>query len=287
MSDAKHILVVANETVVGQALINAVQRHADQGEVSMHVICPQSAPRHGYVIHEGDVRMAAENRVAATVAQLAEAGIEATGEVMDPDPYSAITDALSERRYDAIIVSTHPETRSGWLREDLITRITNEVDCPVEHVVVDLDAEKDQATRTLVVANQTMGGQALIDQLRELSEEGPRRFIVVSPQSGEDDEIAHERLAATLKRLEDEGIRAIGQVTHPDPYTAIQNALDFYGIDEIVISTFPETRSGWLRGDLLDRVRTATSKPVHHVVSEGDGETAEPHDAQPNSGGQG
>ena len=48
-----------------------------------------------------------------------------------------------------------------------------------------------------------------------------------------------------------------------------QNALDFYGIDEIVISTFPETRSGWLRGDLLDRVRTGTSKPVHHVVSEG------------------
>lgn len=291
MSDAKNILVVANETVVGRELIEAVKRHADtlkgtgEGEVSVHVICPQSAPRHGYVIHEGDVRMAAENRVATAVAQLSEAGIEATGEVMDPDPYAAITDALSERRYDAIIVSTHPETRSGWLREDLITRVTNAVDCPVEHVVVDLDAEKDQVTRTLVVANQTVGGQALIDQLRELSEEGPRRFIVISPQSGEDTDEAHERLAATIKRLEEEGIRAIGQVTHPDPYTAIQNALDFYGIDEIVISTFPETRSGWMRGDLVGRVQTATSKPVHHVVSEGDGETAEPKEAHPASGG--
>ena len=284
MSDATNILVVANETVVGQALIDAVKRHADAGEVSVHVICPQSAPRHGYVIHEGDVRMAAENRVATAIAQLGEAGIEATGEVMDPDPWSAITDALGERRYDAIIISTHPETRSGWLREDLVGRVTNSVEIPVEHVVVDLDAEKDQATHTLVVANQTVGGQALIDQLRELSQEGPRRFIVISPQSGEDDEVAHERLAATLKRLEEEGIRAIGQVTHPDPYTAIQNALDFYGIDEIVISTFPETRSGWLRGDLVGRVRTATSKPVHHVVSEGDGETAEP---QPTAGGQG
>ncbi len=268
MSDVTNILVVANETVIGQALIDAVKRHADEGEVSVHVICPQSAPRHGYVIHEGDVRMAAENRVATTVAQLAEAGIEATGEVMDPDPYSAITDALGERRYDAIIVSTHPETRSGWLREDLISRVTNEVDCPVEHVVVDLDAEKDQATRTLVVANQTVGGQALIDQLRQLSEEGPRRYIVISPQSGEDEDIAHERLAATIARLEEDGIRAIGQVTHPDPFTAIKTALDFYGVDEVVISTFPETRSGWLREDLVGRVESSTDKPVHHVVSE-------------------
>ena len=269
MTDAQNILVVANETVVGQELIDAVKRHSDQGPVAVHVICPQSAPRHGYVIHEGDVRMAAENRVATAIARLAESGIEATGEVMDPDPFSAITDALHERSYDEIIVATHPETRSGWLREDLITRVTKEVDVPVEHVVVDLDAEADQATRTLVVANQTMTGQALIDQLHELAEEGPRRFIVISPQSGEDEDSAHERLAATLKRLEEEGMRAIGQVTHPDPFTAIKNALDFYGIDEIVISTFPETRSGWLQGDLVGRVQTSTSKPVHHVVSEG------------------
>ena len=128
-------------------------------------------------------------------------------------------------------------------------------------------------------ASVALGGQALIDQLKALNEEGPRRFVVISPQSGEGDEQAADRLARTLERLESEGIKAIGQVTHPDPYTAIQNALDFYGIDEIVISTFPETRSGWLRGDLVGRVQTATSKPVHHVVSEGDGETAEPQEA--------
>ena len=69
------------------------------------------------------MRDAAENRLAMTIAQLKEAGIEATGEVMDPDPYSAIMDALGERDYDEIIISTHPETRSGWLRQDLITRV--------------------------------------------------------------------------------------------------------------------------------------------------------------------
>ena len=78
----------------------------------------------------------------------------------------------------------------------------------------------------------------------------------------------HERLAHTLKELQDAGFDAIGQVVHPDPYTAIQNALQFYAPDDIVISTFPETRSGWLRGDLIGRVRASTGKPVEHVVSE-------------------
>ena len=275
MSDAKDILVVANETVVGTQLIDAVKHHADAGAVSVHVICPQNQPRAGYVIYDESVRGAAENRLAMTIAQLKEAGVEATGELMDPDPYSAIMDALGERDYDEIIVSTHPETRSGWLRQDLITRVQQAARRPVEHVVVDLDADKDDAVRTLVVANQTVGGQALIDQLKELAAEGRRRFIVVCPQSDDDGGDATDRLAHTLKVLGDEGLEAMGQVTHPDPYTAIQQALQFYGVDEVVISTFPETRSGWLRGDLIGRVRSSTNKPVYHVVSDGDGELQE------------
>ena len=190
---------------------------------------------------------------------------------MDPDPYSAIMDAVGERDYEEIIISTHMETRSGWLRQDLITRVQQATRRPVEHVVVDLEADQDDATRTLVVANQTVGGEALVDQLKQLAEEGPHRFIVISPQSGEDQgEDAARRLAHTLKRLEEEGLEAIGQVTHPDPFTAIQQALRFYGIDEVVISTFPETRSGWLRADLVGRVQAATNKPVHHVISDGE-----------------
>ena len=48
----KRILVVANETVAGRPLIDAVKRHAEQGEVEVHVICPQNQPKHGYVIYE-------------------------------------------------------------------------------------------------------------------------------------------------------------------------------------------------------------------------------------------
>ncbi len=52
----------------------------------------------------------------------------------------------------------------------------------------------------------------------------------------------------------------------PDPYTAITNALQYFRVDDIVISTFADTRSGWLRTDLIERVRNATGKEVEHVV---------------------
>jgi hypothetical protein len=127
MSNAapKRILVVANETVAGKPLIDAVKKRADKGPVSVHVICPQNQPKHGYVIYEEHTRDAAENRLKMTLALLREVGVEADGEIMDPDPYAAIMDALGEQDYDEIILSTHPETRSGWLRENLVDRVAS------------------------------------------------------------------------------------------------------------------------------------------------------------------
>src|SRR3954468_22713533 len=179
---AKKILVVANETVVGEPLIDAVKKRADQGPISVHVISPQNQPKAGYVVYEDTVRDAAENRVKMAVAQLQEIGVEADGEVMDPDPYAATMDALGEEAYDEIIISTHPETRSGWLRQGLVDRVERASGRPVEHIVVDLDSERDDVKRTLVVANRTVGGEPLIKLLRKKSEDdGPRQFIVICP----------------------------------------------------------------------------------------------------------
>jgi hypothetical protein len=269
----KRILVVANETVAGQPLIDAVKRRAEGEDVHVHVICPQNEPRHGYIVYEEHVRDAAENRLRMTLALLHDARIEADGAVVDPDPYSAVMDALGEEDYDEIVVSTHPETRSGWLRQGLVDRLHRATRRPVEHVVVDLDAERDDVKRTLVVANQTVGGRELLERLKQKASEEPRRFIVICPQSAADGDgdgagAAHERLAHMLNQLQAEGLEAVGQVVHPDPYTAIQNALQFYAPDDIVISTFPETRSGWMRSDLIGRVEASTGKPVDHVVSE-------------------
>jgi hypothetical protein len=266
----KRILVVANETVAGKPLIDAVRARTRGDEVDVHVICPQNQPKHGYVIYDSMVREAAENRLRITLMLLRDAGIEADGEVTDPDPFTAIMDALGEQDYDEIIISTHPETRSGWLREGLVDRVRRAARRPVEHVVVDLDAERDDVKRTLVVANETVASEELLDLLRRKAEEEPRRFIVICPAGGENGQGADaaERLAYTLRELEQAGLEAVGQVVHPDPYTAIQNALQFYAPDDIVISTFHETRSGWLRSDLVGRVKSSTGKPVEHVMSE-------------------
>ena len=266
----KRVLVVANETVAGKPLIDAVKERADGDEVQVHVISPQNQPKHGYVIYDEHVRDAAQNRLEMTLALLREAGIKADGEVMDPDPYSAIMDALGEEDYDEIVISTHPETRSGWLRQGLVDRVQRAARRPVEHVVVDLDAERNDVKRTLVVANQTVSSQPLLDALKQKAEAEPRRFIVIAPQSDSDEAEGdpHDRLATTLRELSEAGLPAVGQVEHHDAYTAIQNALQFYAPDDIVISTLPETRSGWLRGDLIGRVEASTGKPVEHVVSE-------------------
>ena len=268
---ALRILVVANETLGGQSLIQAVRRRAEKAHeesrpVEVMVVCPQNQPKHGYVVYDDTVRTAAENRLKTTLEQLRQAGIEAEGEVMDPDPFAATTDAVDQFEADEIIISTHPETRSGWMRRDLIERVSESSGLPVEHVVVDLDADRAKATRTLVVANQTVGGEPLIGLLKGKAAESPHSFIVIVPDSGEGDDSAHARLAKTLERLEGEALEAVGQVMPRDPYTAIQNALQFYAVDEVVISTFPGSRSGWLRSDLIARVQASTSKPVEHVV---------------------
>jgi hypothetical protein len=262
---AKTILVVANETVGGRALIEAVKKRAAEGPVHVYVICPQNEPKHGYVVYDDLVREAAQNRLEITLAELREEGIDASGEVMDPDPYQATMDGIAQFHADEVIISTHPETRSGWLRRDLVDRIRQDSGLPVTHVVVDLDADRAYRTSTLVVANQTVGGQPLIDLLKKKAGESPHRFIVIVPQGEGSREEAVQRLAQTLSRLHDAGLEASGQVFDPDPFTAIQNALQFYRVDEIVISTFPGERSGWLRQNLVERTRMSTSLPVEHI----------------------
>jgi monomeric type NADP-dependent isocitrate dehydrogenase len=111
--------------------------------------------------------------------------------------------------------------------------------------------------------------QRVPDALAELGElaKTPEANIIKLPNIS----ASIPQLKAAISELQGAGYDAIGQVAHSDPYTAIQNALQFYAPDDIVISTFPETRSGWLRGDLIGRVRATTGKPVEHVVSEGEG----------------
>jgi len=263
------ILVLANETIGGAPLLDAVRRRRDEDpDVRFHVVVPQTRPRHGNVIYDEVVRDQAQVRVDLALNFMREEGIEGSGEVGDPDPFNAAMDALSERRVDEIIVSTLPAASSGWLRRDLPERLREATGLPVEHVVVDLANQGLPFEVTLVVANQTAAGDALVNHLRSLGEESPHRFIVVVPQETTDGNAAaaaRARLNALLDSLHEAHLVAAGFIGDPDPYTAVLNAVQYFHISEIVISTLPENRSRWMAEKLVDRVRAATNVPVTHI----------------------
>ena len=106
----KEILVVANRTLGGAKLLEAVRARAAAGDVRFRLVVPQSKPSAGLVIYDEAVRESAQVRVDLALSLVADEGIEATGEVGDPDPFLATMDAVAERRPDEIIVSTHPAT---------------------------------------------------------------------------------------------------------------------------------------------------------------------------------
>ena len=267
-----HVLVIANETVAGQGLIDAVKARAAAGQADLvTVIAPVSRPGSGYVVYEDTRRAAAGRRLDRTLVALREAGVKAHGVVVDADPADAVRDAMAmlEPRPDFIIVSTHPQEKSGWLRRKVIDRVRSVAgDVPVEHVVVDLDAEGGPVN-VLVIANETVIGDPLLARIRERAARSPASFLIISPQSdpnqGQHPE-AERRLRRALAILRAEGIDAHGQVAHPDPYTAGMQAVHDERINEIIVSTFAPERSPWMRKNLVQRLHKDTGLPVEHVV---------------------
>ena len=269
------VLVVANETIGGKPLIDAVRQHASETETRFVLCVPQSSPRAGYVVYDDAVFDAAQARVDLALGFLHSEGITAVGEVGDPDPYAATMDAVREYDPDAIIISTFPEARSGWLRRDLIDRMRHATGMPVEHVITDIENDGLSFHVTLAVANRTASGDELLQALKAKADEradGNRHehlFIVIVPQEGGDGSAtrrARTRLSLVLGRLREAELTAAGMISDPDPYTATMNALQSFRVDDIVISTFSDTKSGWLRADLVQRIRNASGKPVEHVV---------------------
>src|SRR5918997_6526263 len=132
-----NVLVLANETIGGAKLLDAVRERAGRGDdARFFVVVPQTRPRHGNVIYDDVVRDSAQVRVDLALAFMREEGIEGTGEVGDGDPYNAAMDAIGHRRISEVIVSTLPTQASAWIRRDLIAQLEDETSLPVQHVVV-------------------------------------------------------------------------------------------------------------------------------------------------------
>src|SRR5947208_5835532 len=268
-----HVLVVANETVTGRGLIDAVEQRRAAGELQVTVVCPVNEPERGYVVYEDTRRAAAGRRLDKTLSMLRGEGISAHGFVVESDPVTAVRDALAqlEPPVDEVIVATHPQQKSGWLRRNVVDRIRSAAgDIPVEHVVVDVRTEGEGEANVLVIANETVLGEHLLQRIRERARESRASFLIISPQS-DPTEGAHpdaeRRLRRALAELRGAGIDAHGQVAHPDPFSAAMEAMREERVDEVIVSTFGPERSGWLRRDLVERLRRETGVPVEHVTA--------------------
>jgi hypothetical protein len=223
----------------------------------------------GQLVDVEERRDAAQSRVDVTQSVLREFGLASEGAVMDPDPLLALDDAVRATEPDYILLSCLYETRYGLMRKDLVEWAKARFG-RVEHIPVRLDddAVRWDVTHTLVVATQTVNSKDLVDRLLERGAESPHRYTFICPRSGAitREEIA-SRLAATLAEMYRHEIDATGQPMSPEPYPAIQNAIEHYRIDDILISTLRGEQSKWLEEGLVEKVEHLTDKPLEHVES--------------------
>jgi GABA permease len=139
-----HVLVIANETVEGQALVDAVRFRALSRDAAVLVVAPALNTRVRHYMSDSDAACAAaQQRLDGCLARLAAAGVHADGYVGDADPLRAIEDALRTWPADELVVGTHPEARSNWLAHNLVRRARVRFRMPVFHVVVDLAAQQE------------------------------------------------------------------------------------------------------------------------------------------------
>jgi len=85
---------------------------------------------------------------------------------------------------------------------------------------------------------------------------------VATPQDAQEVCAAIRTRLAELYRAD---VDATGQPMSPDPFHAVQNAIEHYRVDEVLISTIAGEESRWLENDLIGRVREITEKPVEHL----------------------
>jgi GABA permease len=143
--DERRILVIANETVVGDTLHQMIREKGKGYRSNVLVVAPsQPSPLQHLASDEDPARRAATERLDESLARLREAGFSAQGHVGDSDPVQSIEDALRTFGPDEVIISTHPEGRSHWLERGVVDQARERFAVPITHVVVDLEGQRSE-----------------------------------------------------------------------------------------------------------------------------------------------
>ena len=127
----KTCLVVANQTLPGETLATAIRERIAEGDRTFYVVVPLTRVSHGVTWGEDESPDAARGRLDAFLSVLGSEGVEADGEIGDPDPIQAVRDVLRGRAVDEVILSTLPAGASRWLQRDVPSRLASEIDLPL------------------------------------------------------------------------------------------------------------------------------------------------------------
>jgi hypothetical protein len=132
--------------------------------------------------------------------------------------------------------------------------------------------------RYLIVANQTLGGDLLIEHVRQLLSQGACSFHVVVPATHTKDQafytegashaVAEKRLEAALERFRALGAEVDGEVGDSSPMLAVRDCLMTGAYDGVILSTLPPGVSRWLRQDLPHRLERTFGVPVIHLTGQ-------------------
>jgi hypothetical protein len=93
-----------------------------------------------------------------------------------------------------------------------------------------------------------------------------KRFLLADPDPGI--ERAEEVQQETVERLDEEGVDAAGDTGESDPLLAIQDALQTFDADEIVLFTHQGAETNWLEEGLMEDAKERFEPPVRHLVVE-------------------
>ena len=93
-----------------------------------------------------------------------------------------------------------------------------------------------------------------------------RRMILSDPDPAI--ERAEHMEEETVERLGEEGIDAAGDTGESDPLLAIQDALQTFPANEIVLFTHAGGEQNWLEEGLVDEAQERFEPPVRHMLVE-------------------
>jgi GABA permease len=141
--DARRVLVLANETVEGDELLSELRRIDEDGKATYFICVPANPIDTGQAMHAGAVYLwdatvqAAQERLDRTLAVMASSDLEVSGELGDYRPLRALAHAVDEFTPDRLVICTHPEDQSAWLRYEIVERARESYpNLPVTHVIV-------------------------------------------------------------------------------------------------------------------------------------------------------